>query len=113
MFKGTVAASEFYNSRIEALSIERAGLHFAETPPTERGKRRSGRSSVSPTELNEGFSSRRVMIKARYTELAKAFQADHGREPTTPEAIALHQRATLDTRTAKHEPRSLAEQRLK
>lgn len=111
LFKGTVAASEFYNSRIEALSIERAGLHFAETPPTERGKRPVREIVGVPTELNEGFSSRRVMIKARYTELAKAFQADHGREPTTPEAIALHQRATLDTRTAKHEPRSLAEQR--
>ncbi|QIV79898.1 MobF family relaxase [Mycolicibacterium frederiksbergense] len=111
LFKGTVAASEFYNSRIEALSVERAGLHFAETPPAERGKRPVREIVGVPTELNEGFSSRRVMIKARYTELAKSFQADHGREPTTVEAIALHQRATLDTRTAKHEPRSLAEQR--
>jgi conjugative relaxase-like TrwC/TraI family protein len=111
LFKGTVAASEFYNSRIEALSVERAGLHFAETPPAERGKRPVREIVGVPMELNEGFSSRRVMIKSRYTELAKAFQADHGREPTTVEAIALHQRATLDTRTAKHEPRSLAEQR--
>lgn len=111
LFKGTVAASEFYNSRIEALSVERVGLHFAETPPAERGKRPVREIVGVPTEVNEGFSSRRVMIKARYTELAKAFQADHGREPTTIEAIALHQRATLDTRTAKHEPRSLAEQR--
>jgi conjugative relaxase-like TrwC/TraI family protein len=111
LFKGTVSASEFYNSRIEALAVQRVGLHFAETAPTERGKRPVREIVGVPTELNEGFSSRRVMIKARYTELAKAFQADHGREPTTPEAIALHQRATLDTRTAKHEPRSLAEQR--
>jgi AAA domain len=35
----------------------------------------------------------------------------HGREPTTVEAIALTQQATLETRQAKHEPRSLAEQR--
>ncbi|MCV7008731.1 MobF family relaxase [Mycobacterium gordonae] len=111
LFKGTVAASEFYNSRIEALSVERVGLHFAETPPAERGKRPVREIVGVPTEINEGFSSRRVMIKARYTELAKAFQADHGREPTTIEAIALHQRATLETRTAKHEPRSLGEQR--
>lgn len=111
LFKGTVAASEYYNSRIEALSIERAGLHFAETPPTERGKRPVREIVGVSAEVNEGFSSRRVMIKARYTQLAKAFQADHGREPTTIEAISLHQRATLDTRTAKHEPRSLAEQR--
>ena len=111
LFKGTVAASEFYNSRIEALSVERAGLHFAETPPAERGRRPVREIVGVPRELNEGFSSRRVMIKSRYTELAKSFQADHGREPTTVEAIALHQRATLDTRIAKHEPRSLAEQR--
>ncbi|WP_264055832.1 MobF family relaxase [Mycobacterium nebraskense] len=111
LFKGTVSASEFYNSRIEALSIEQVGLHFAEQPPSERGKRPVREIVGVPTELNEAFSSRRVMIKARYTELAKKFQVDHGREPTTIEAIALHQRATLDTRTAKHEPRSLAEQR--
>lgn len=111
LFKGTVAASEFYNSRIEALSIERAGLHLAEQPAAERGKRPIREIVGVPAELNEGFSSRRLMIKARYTELAKQFQVDHGREPTTVEAIALHQRATLDTRTAKHEPRSEAEQR--
>lgn len=51
------------------------------------------------------------MIEHRYTELAKAFQADHGCEPTTVEAIALHERANLETCVAKHEPRSLAEQR--
>lgn len=111
LFKGTVAASEFYNSRIEALGIERAGLQFAERPPTERGKRPVREIVGVPSELNEEFSSRRHMINHRYTELAKAFQADHGREPTTAEAIALHERANLETRVAKHEPRSLAEQR--
>jgi conjugative relaxase-like TrwC/TraI family protein len=109
LFKGTVAASEFYNSRIEALSLQRAGLVMAERP-AERGKRPVREFVGVPAELSEAFSSRRLMIKARYTELAKAFQASHGREPTTVEAIALHQRATLDTRTAKHEPRSQAEQ---
>lgn len=111
LFKGTVAASEFYNSRIEALSIERVGLRFVEQPATERGKRPIREIDGIPAELGEEFSSRRVMIKARYTDLAKQFQVAHGREPTTIEAIALHQRATLDTRTAKHEPRSEIEQR--
>jgi ATP-dependent exoDNAse (exonuclease V) alpha subunit len=57
------------------------------------------------------WSSRRQAIEARTAELAKAFQADHGREPTNIESIALAQQATLESREAKHEPRSLAEQR--
>jgi conjugative relaxase-like TrwC/TraI family protein len=111
LFKGTVAASEFYNTRLEALAGERVGLVFEERPATERGKRPVREIVGIPTDLCDVFSSRRVMIKDRYTVLAKHFQAAHGREPTTVEAIALHQRATLETRTAKHEPRSLAEQR--
>ncbi len=39
------------------------------------------------------------------------FQRDHGRPPTPVEALQLAQQATLETRDAKHEPRSLAEQR--
>ncbi|WP_336622192.1 AAA family ATPase [Mycolicibacterium fortuitum] len=62
-------------------------------------------------ELMARWSSRRQAIEARTAELAKQFQADHGREPTNIEAIALAQQATLESREAKHEPRSLAEQR--
>lgn len=111
LFKGTVAASEFYNTRLEAYATELAGLVFEERPPTEHGKRPVREIAGIPSDLCEVFSSRRMMIKDRYTALAKQFQIDHGREPTTAEAIALYQRATLETRTAKHEPRSLAEQR--
>ncbi len=39
------------------------------------------------------------------------FQRDHGRPPTPVEALQLAQQATLETRDAKHEPRTLAEQR--
>ncbi|MGV7918617.1 MobF family relaxase [Mycobacterium kansasii] len=110
IFKSNVAASEFYNTRIEAYSTERAGLVYAERPATERGKRPVREIVDIPTDLCEEFSSRRLMINDRYTGLAKQFQADHGREPTTVEAIALYERANLETRTAKHEPRSAAEQ---
>src|SRR5699024_2559782 len=37
--------------------------------------------------------------------------ARHGRPPTPAEAIRLAQQATLETRQAKHEPRTLDEQR--
>ena len=47
----------------------------------------------------------------RRGELAIQFQDDHGRPPTPVEALHLAQQATLETRDAKHEPRSLAEQR--
>ncbi len=49
--------------------------------------------------------------QARRGELAIQFQHDHGRPPTPVEALHLAQQATLETRDAKHEPRSLAEQR--
>ncbi len=111
IFKANVPASEFYNTRLEAYATELAGLVFEERPSTERGKRPVREVTGIPTSLCETFSSRRAAIKAHYTDLAKQFQTDHGREPTTQEAIALHQQATLQTRTAKHEPRSLAEQR--
>jgi hypothetical protein len=61
--------------------------------------------------LNRRWSSRRVLIKVRQGELAARFQRDHGRPPTPVEALHLAQQATLETRDAKHEPRSLAEQR--
>jgi limonene-1,2-epoxide hydrolase len=50
------------------------------------------------------------LIKVRQGELATRFQRDHGRPPTPVEALQLAQQATLETRDAKHEPRTLTEQ---
>ncbi|MCP9271238.1 MobF family relaxase [Mycolicibacterium arenosum] len=111
LFKTTVAASEFYNTRLEAYATQLAGVVFEERLSSERGKRPVREIVGIPADLCEMFSTRRALIRDRYTELAKRFQSDHGREPTTIEAISLHQQATLETRVAKHEPRSLAEQR--
>ena len=61
--------------------------------------------------MNQRWSTRRAHINARRGELAIQFQHDHGRPPTPVEALHLAQQATLETRDAKHEPRSLAEQR--
>src|SRR5271156_4761282 len=63
------------------------------------------------TDLMTAWSSRRIASESRTAELAKQFHAKHGREPTHVETIALAQQATLETRDAKREPRSLAEQR--
>jgi hypothetical protein len=50
------------------------------------------------------------LIKDRQSVLAARFQRDHGRPPTPVEALQLAQQATLETRDAKHDPRTLAEQ---
>jgi hypothetical protein len=106
----TVAASEFYNTRIEALLIAKLGVRFAEAP-TKPGKRPVREIVGMIAELIEKYSSRSAAIDHRVGQLAKQFQVAHGREPTVVEMLALSQQATLETRQAKHEPRSLAEQR--
>ena len=106
----TVAASELYNTRIEALLTAKLGVRFAETD-AKPGKRPVREIAGIPTELIEKYSSRSAAIDHRVGQLAKQFQTAHGREPTVVEMLALSQQATLETRQAKHEPRSLAEQR--
>ena len=64
-----------------------------------------------PSELVELWSSRRALIESRQAELAAEFQTRHDRPPTPAEAIRLAQQATLETREAKHPPRSHEEQR--
>ena len=65
---------------------------------------------VSP-ELNRRWSTRRADIEIRREQLVTDFQARHGRPPSPVESIKLAQQATLETRDAKHAPRTLAEQR--
>lgn len=106
----TVAASELYNTRIEAVLVAKLGVRFAETT-TKLGKRPVRELVGMRGELIEKYSSRSAAIDHRVGQLAKQFQVTHGREPTMVEMLALTQQATLETRQAKHEPRSLAEQR--
>ena len=121
LYKTAVAASEFYNTRREALMIEHVGVHYEEVPtkagPGRGGDKRPLREIVAPpelqgkwTELLTRWSSRDIAIEQRQGQLAKEFQNHHGREPTAIELLALHNRAHLDTRQAKHAPRSAAEQ---
>jgi ATP-dependent exoDNAse (exonuclease V) alpha subunit len=111
LFKANVAASETYNAALEQHLRETLGIRFVERPGTDPAKRSIREIvGVNPA-LNQRWSSRRVLIKARQGELAAHFQHDHGRPPTPIEALQLAQQATLETRDAKHEPRSLAEQR--
>ncbi len=111
LFKATVAASETYNTRLEHHLRQALGVRF-QARPNPRGPKRCVREivGVDPA-LNQYWSSRRESIEARRTVLATEFQATHGRPPTPIESIQLAQQATLETRAAKHAPRSLEEQR--
>src|SRR5215211_1947973 len=111
LFKATVAASETYNTALEHHLCDRLGVRFADRPNTDPGKRPVREIVGVDPALNQRWSSRRVLIKHRQGELAAKFQRDHGRPPSPVEAVQLAQQATLETREAKHEPRTLTEQR--
>jgi conjugative relaxase-like TrwC/TraI family protein len=111
LFKATVAASETYNTALEHHLRDRLGVRFAERSDRDPGKRPVREIVGVDPVLNQRWSTRRVLIKVRQGELASGFQRDHGRPPTPVEALHLAQQATLETRDAKHEPRTLTEQR--
>jgi conjugative relaxase-like TrwC/TraI family protein len=111
LFKANVAASETYNTALEQHMRETLGVRFAERPGTDPAKRPIREIVGIDPRLNQRWSTRRAHINNRRGELAIQFQQDHGRPPTPVEALHLAQQATLETRDAKHEPRSLTEQR--
>ena len=106
-----VAASETYNTALERHLVEALGVQFAERPGADREKRPIREIVGVDRDLCEAWSHRRADIVARQRELTSDFRDAHGRTPTPVEAVALAQQANLETREAKHEPRSLAEQR--
>ena len=83
LYASTVAASELYNSRLEAYLGQVLGMRFAARGDAREGKREVREVVGVSRELNELWSSRRAAIDAEYAVLAKKFQAAHGREPTT------------------------------
>jgi conjugative relaxase-like TrwC/TraI family protein len=110
-FKANVAASETYNTALEQHLRETLDVRFAERPGADPAKRPIREIVGVDPRLNRRWSTRRAHIEARRGELAIQFQEDHGRPPTPVEALRLAQQATLETRDAKHEPRTLSEQR--
>src|SRR5829696_2048789 len=112
LFKANVAASETYNTALEQQHLrDSLGVRFAERSGTDPAKRPIREIIGVDPRLNQRWSTRRAHINTRRSELAIQFQQDHGRPPTPVEALHLAQQATLETRDAKHETRSRAEQR--
>jgi conjugative relaxase-like TrwC/TraI family protein len=111
LFKATVAASETYNTTLEHHLRDSLRIRFAERANTDPRLRPIREIVGVDAALNRRWSARRASIEARRGELAGDFQRDHGRPPSPVEMLHLAQQATLETRSAKHEPRSLSEQR--
>lgn len=111
LYKATVAASETYNTALEAHLGRDLGIQFEARTNTDPRKRPIREVVGVDAALNERWSSRRAAIEARRSELVAQFQTAHHRPPTPTEAIALAQQANLETRQAKHEPRTITEQR--
>ncbi|MEV3934379.1 MobF family relaxase [Glycomyces sp. NPDC049804] len=106
-----VAASETYNSTVEAELTARLGVSFTERPGPARGGRPVREiEGIDPAVLKH-FSARRSVIESRYAELRAEFRARYGREPDPNTARELAQQATLETREGKEKPRPLADAR--
>jgi conjugative relaxase-like TrwC/TraI family protein len=110
LYRHVVATSEAYNTALEAHLREGLGVQFVDVPKAG-GKRPVREISGVDAAMCARWSRRRSDIEDRQGELAEEFTSRHGRPPTAKESIALAQRANLETREAKHEPRSESEQR--
>ncbi|MCC6497735.1 MAG: relaxase domain-containing protein [Propionibacteriaceae bacterium] len=110
MFKANVTVSEFYNTALEKHLTRELGVRFVNRPGCDPERPVRELEGVDLA-LLERWSQRDKLITRRQGGLVADFQKRHGRTPTSTELHNLAQQATLQTREAKHEPRSLAEQR--
>ena len=111
LFKANVAASETYNTALEQHLRDTLGSAVRRTARHRPGEAadpgdRRCRPTTEQTLVYPPCPHRDPPRRAGHP-----FQHDHGRPPTPVEALHLAQQATLETRDAKHEPRSLTEQR--
>ena len=115
LYKAGVTLSEMYNSVLEAELCRRLPVRFtsrsAGSGDGEGRKRMVRELAGMDPRLLAAWSSRSAAIDTRRRDLAREFQDRHHRPPTATESIALAQQANLETREAKHAPRTLAEQR--
>ena len=106
LYRMTVAASELYNTRLEAELHARLGLEF-EVRPDTTGKREPVREITGfPSRVLAHFTRRRAGIEVEYRRLVAEFRAAHGRDPSLAAAHELAQQATLATRKGKKPPRA-------
>ncbi len=110
LYEAIVTASEIYDSRIEHYLETALRVQFESRPDRDPSKRQIREIIGVPVELIDAWSQRRTAIAARLDQLTAAFQTTFGREPAPGEVHQLAQRATLETRPAKHLPLAHAAQ---
>jgi conjugative relaxase-like TrwC/TraI family protein len=116
LYRITVAASEFYNTRFEIelpARLARAGYaaSFTPRPDTARNAEPVREITGVPAEFIAFFSSRRAQVEARYQQLIREYRHAHGYDPPAGACHRLARQANLDTRQAKGPARSLNQMR--
>ena len=104
LYQYGVECSELYNSKVQEYVTNLTGLQFE--PRMQNGKPIHEIVGISD-EIIRAFSSRRGDISAELDRVKAKFVADNGYEPSEKQLIKLAQQATLATRPAKSEARSL------
>ena len=104
LYQYGVECSELYNSKVQEYVTNLTGLQFE--PRMQNGKPIHEIVGISD-ETIRAFSSRRGDISAELDRVKAKFVADNGYEPSEKQLIKLAQQATLATRPAKSEARSL------
>jgi len=108
LYAAKVTLSEAYTASLVG-RLRDLGLVLV---PTGRdGKRPVYEIAGIDAALAKRWSTRRAQVVGRTGQLVTKFEAEYGRLPTPEERLELAQRATLDTRPDKHEPRSEHDQR--
>ncbi len=105
-----VAASEFYNQVVVETVCARLGLEAEEREVTPGKRPVMGIRGLDRGVL-EPHTQRTRDIGRHLEELLRAYRQEHGKEPGTAARMALIQQATLETRPAKKQGRSLARMR--
>lgn len=104
LYQYGVECSELYNSKVQEYVTQLTGLQFE--PRMQNGKPIHEIVGISDETIRT-FSSRRGDISAELDKVKAKFVADNGYEPSEKQLIKLAQQATLATRPAKSEARSL------
>ena len=104
LYQYGVECSELYNSKVQEYVTQLTGLQFE--PRMQNGKPIHEIVGISDETIRV-FSSRRGDISAELDRVKAKFVADNGYEPSEKQLIKLAQQATLATRPAKSEARSL------
>lgn len=100
-----VAASEYYNARIQS-HLTASGVEF-EARNMGPGKQPVMEIKGMPAELNELFSTRRASIREELDRLTQEYTAKFGHAPGTVASLKLASQATLETRAPKKSGKSL------